>query len=299
MRGVGLHSGQEITLTIHPGQDGEGIMFRRVDLPGRPVIPARYDSVFSTHMATSLGVGKTVVGTVEHLMAAFSGFGIDSAWVELDGPEVPVFDGSSKVFAELLDAAGSRALESSKKVLLLKRKVERRVGDKWAVAEPSGRFELHASIDWDHPAIGFQEFHYFEGKTPFREIVSSRTFGFLADVEKLKSMGLARGGSLDNAIVLDEAGVINETGLRYPDEFVRHKVLDAVGDLKLAGVDLRASIRLHRGGHELHTLLIKDIFSSPDNYEIVSAESLIEFEVKRAPRSAWPEVARSSRLAAV
>lgn len=299
MRGVGLHSGQEMLLTIHPGKADEGINFRRVDVPGSSPIPARYDQVVATHMATTLGVGKTLVGTVEHLMAAFFGVGIDNAWVEIDGPEVPVFDGSAKVFTELLDAAGSRSLEAAKQILVLKRKVERRVGDKWAVAEPARRFELHASIDWDHPAIGFQEFHYFEGKTPFREIYAARTFGFLSDVERLKAMGLARGGSMDNAIVLDEAAVVNPEGLRFPDEFVRHKVLDAVGDFKLAGADIRASIRLHRGGHELHTQLIKEIFSSTDNYEWVSADALLDFEVKRAPRSAWPEVARGSRLAAV
>jgi len=161
----------------------------------------------------------------------------------------------------------------SRPYLALRRRVELKMGEKWAVAEPSSRLEIHASIEWDHPSIGYQEFQYSEGKTPFSELASARTFGFLRDVEALKRMGLARGGSLETAVVLDDALVLNPEGLRFPDEFVRHKVLDALGDFKLAGISLCAYVRLHRAGHDLHSQLLAAIFRDPDNFELIDSSS--------------------------
>jgi UDP-3-O-[3-hydroxymyristoyl] N-acetylglucosamine deacetylase len=166
--------------------------------------------------------------------------------------------------------------------LALRRKVELKLAEKWAVAEPASQLQIFGSIDWDHPSIGYQEFHYVEGKTDFKELAAARTFGFLRDVEMLKSMGLAQGGSLENAVVLNHALVLNPEGLRFPDEFARHKVLDALGDFKLAGIAIHAHIRLHRAGHDLHSQLLKEIFSNPDNFEIVDPAA--EPEERRIPR---------------
>jgi UDP-3-O-[3-hydroxymyristoyl] N-acetylglucosamine deacetylase len=273
LSGIGLHSGKQIQLNIRPAKPNQGIHFCRVDLPHSKPISANFKNVMSTQLATTLGSGEAAISTVEHLMAAFYGLNIDNAIVELDGPEVPIMDGSSKVFYEALRAGGVELQFFPRPVLRLRRKIDLKMGEKWAVAEPSSRLEIHESIDWDHPAIGFQEFHYSEGKTSFEELSSARTFGFLKDFEHLKKMGLARGGSLDNALVLDQANVLNPGGLRYPDEFVRHKVLDALGDLKLAGVSIQASIRFHRAGHDLHRRLLMEIFSSPDHFEMYSGVS--------------------------
>ncbi len=266
MTGTGLHSGAPVHLTLRPANPDHGI---RSDLPGSQPIPAHFNYVVNTQMATTLGSGKAKISTVEHLMAALHGVGIDNAIIEVDGPEIPIMDGSALPFFEEIQAAGTVTQTRFKRMLSLRRKVEVKVGEKWAVAEPSSRFEIHGSIDWDHPAIGFQEFHYTDGETPFYELCNSRTFGFLKDYEALKRMGLARGGSLDNAVVLDESQVINPGGLRCPQEFARHKVLDALGDLKLAGIDLCAFIRLHRAGHDLHSQLLGAIFACQDNYEII------------------------------
>lgn len=207
------------------------------------------------------------------------GLGIDNALVEVDGPEVPILDGSSRPFVTILAKAGLQSQLQRRSFLSLRRKVELKMGEKWAVAEPCSRLEVHASIEWDHPSIGYQEYHYIEGKTPFADLAGARTFGFLQDVEQLKKMGLARGGSLENAVVLDHALVLNPEGLRFPDEFVRHKVLDALGDFKLAGIPIRARVKLHRAGHDLHGQLLSAIFSDSDNYEIEGGSISDEHEV--------------------
>jgi UDP-3-O-[3-hydroxymyristoyl] N-acetylglucosamine deacetylase len=269
MTGIGLHSGKEVQLTLKPGRPNHGIKFVRTDLPDTLPINAHFNNVVSTQMATTLGRGKITISTVEHLMAAFQGAGIDNAIVEVDAPEIPILDGSAARFYEAILSAGIEFQTPKQPILVLRRKVEVKVNEKWAVAEPSARLEIHGSIDWDHPAIGYQEYHYVAGKTSFGELASARTFGFLRDVEALKRMGLARGGSLDNAVVLDDALVLNPGGLRYPDEFVKHKVLDALGDFKLAGIELQAYFRLHRAGHDLHSQLLNAIFSNPDNFEII------------------------------
>jgi UDP-3-O-[3-hydroxymyristoyl] N-acetylglucosamine deacetylase len=238
-----------------------------------PEIPATYENVVSTQLATTLGSGKATVSTVEHMLAAFHGMGVDNAIVEVDGPEVPIVDGSAVPFCEKILEVGVEAQLRAKSYLALRRRIEFNIGEKWAIAEPCSRFEITASIKWNHPSIGYQEFHYVEGKTKFVEVAGARTFGFLKDVEALRKIGLARGGSLDNAIVLDGHQVLNADGLRFEDEFVRHKLLDAIGDMKLARYPILGHIRLHRAGHDLHQQLLAEIFKDSANYEIIDVAS--------------------------
>lgn len=267
LKGVGLHSGQPAVLRILPAPPSYGIRFCRTDLDGLPEIHAHYEQVSNTQLATTLGRGSATVSTVEHLLAALSGLGIDNAMLEVDGPEVPILDGSAGPFCLAILQAGLEAQEKFRPELIIRRKVEVKIDEKWASIEPCDRLEIHGSIDWKHPAIGYQEFSFIEGETPFGDLAGARTFGFLKDVEALKRMGLARGGSLDNAVVLDESTILNPGGLRFPDEFARHKVLDALGDLKLAGVALRGRVRLHRAGHDLHSQLLHEIFRNPAHFE--------------------------------
>jgi UDP-3-O-[3-hydroxymyristoyl] N-acetylglucosamine deacetylase len=282
LNGIGLHTGVTIQLKIKPAPAGHGIVFVRSDLEGRPSIPARHHYIVNTQLATSIGVGPATISTVEHLLAALYGVGIDNCLIEVSGPEMPIMDGSSVVFYEAILAAGVEMQKKLRPRLALRKRVEVKSGEKWAVAEPSAAFEIHGSIEWDHPAIGYQEFHYIEGKNSFRELMDARTFGFMRDVEALKKMGLARGGSLENAVVLDHALVLNPEGLRHPDEFIRHKVLDALGDFKLAGISLQGFFRLHRAGHDLHSQLLAEILSNPNHYEILNG-SREELEVESAP----------------
>jgi UDP-3-O-[3-hydroxymyristoyl] N-acetylglucosamine deacetylase len=269
LTGIGIHSGKPAHLTLRPARTNFGVRFVRTDLEGFPEIAAHYKNVINTQMATTIGRGQVYVSTVEHVLAALQGMGIDNCLIEVSGPEVPIMDGSSGAFCEAIAQAGVLNQRQMRPILALRRKVEIKIAEKWAVAEPSARLEIHGSIDWDHPSIGYQEYHYVEGKTDFAELARARTFGFLKEVEALKRAGLARGGSLENAVVLDHALVLNPEGLRCPDEFVRHKVLDALGDFKLAGIQMQAYFRLHRAGHDLHSQLLSAIFKDPDNFEII------------------------------
>ncbi len=259
-------------MTIHPARPNVGIHFVRTDLSGRPEIAANFKNVVCTRLATTLGKGDVKISTVEHLLAAFQGLGIDNAWIEVNGPELPILDGSSAPFVEAMDSVGIVSQAMVRPIVALRRKVELKVGEKWAVAEPSSKLEVHGSFEWDHPAIGYQEYYFIEGQTDFRDIAAARTFCLLRDVEKMQKMGLALGGSLDNAVVMDDSNVLNPGGLRYPNELARHKVLDALGDFKLAGIGLRAYIRMHRSGHELHSQLLSAIFADENNYEIVGGQ---------------------------
>jgi UDP-3-O-[3-hydroxymyristoyl] N-acetylglucosamine deacetylase len=271
VQGVGLHSGRKASVTLHPAKAGSGVRLIRTDIESPSEILATYEAVIHTRLNTTLGTEGKGIATVEHLLAALKGLGIDNVRIEVDGPEVPIMDGSSEPFVKALIEAGIQEQYRSKKVVVLRRRVELKVGEKWAVAGPGEGLEIHASIEWDHPIIGYQEFRYREGETAFSEISRARTFGFLKDVEALQKIGLCRGGSLENAIVLNGTEVVNPTGLRYADEFIRHKVLDALGDLQLAGFPIQGSIRLHRSGHELHRMLVKAIFSDEKNYEIIES----------------------------
>ena len=282
IEGIGLHTGEVVRVRLVPAPVDSGIVFVRADLDGCPVVPAHYTHVVHTQMATTLGIGAARVSTVEHLLAALEGLHVDNLRIEVSGPELPILDGSSYGFLSAIESVGLERQTRRRKIVRLKRKVELRVGEKWAVAEPCSHLEVRGTVEWDHPAIGFQEYTYIEGKTPFTELASARTFGFLRDVEALKRMGLIKGGSLENAVVLDSACVLNPEGLRFADEFARHKVLDALGDFKLAGVAIQMSVRLHRAGHDLHQQLLAEIFKNAENFEPVEAPEDTREERRRS-----------------
>jgi len=269
IQGIGLHSGSPANLTLHPAQPNSGIRFVRSDIDPKFEVVAHYQNVINTQMATTLGRGRVSVSTVEHLMAALAGLGIDNVLAEIDGPEIPIMDGSSAAFVDAILEVGVKAQRVQRPLIRVRERVAVRVNEKWAVIEPSSRLEIESSIEWDHPSIGYQDFKYIDGVTPITEYSRARTFGFLKDVEALKRMGLARGGSLENAVVLDHALVLNPDGLRYPNEFARHKVLDALGDFKLAGVSIQGAFKLHRSGHDLHKMILAELFSDPNHYEVI------------------------------
>jgi len=271
-RGVGLHTGAQVTLTLRPAPADHGIVFHRVDLPGSPGIPASARFVVDTALATTLGQGQARVGTVEHLLAALSGLGIDNLRVEVDGPEVPILDGSAGPFGYLVRSAGIRILEEPKSFVLIKRPVTLMDGDREASIAPCDRLRIDCAIDFHHPLVSGQSLSIdFSGSAFSRELARARTFGFLKDVERLKSAGLAQGGSLENAIVVDEFSILNPEGLRYPDEFVRHKTLDALGDLALFGHPVIGHLRVRKSGHALHHRLVNRVLADASSYAIVRA----------------------------
>jgi UDP-3-O-[3-hydroxymyristoyl] N-acetylglucosamine deacetylase len=260
--GVGLHSGAPVQLTLQPARAGTGVVFVRTDLATPVEIPARPEFVTDTRLATTLGRGDATVGTIEHLMSALRGLGVDNVRVELDGPEVPVMDGSAASFVFLIRVAGLFEQRAVSPALRLRRPVEVRDGDRWARLEPGrGGLRVSYEVDFDHPAIGRQTVSDLD-VTPESfeaEICRARTFGFLRDVQALWKVGLGQGGSLDNAVLLDDRAVMNREGLRWPDEFVRHKVLDLIGDLSILGVGLEGHVRVHKGGHALHQALVAEV----------------------------------------
>jgi len=269
--GIGLHSGQPVELTLHPARVDSGIVFVRNEAGGTVEIPASAHQVSSTRLATSIGRPGQAIATVEHLLAALYGVGIDNARVEVNGPEIPIMDGSAASFVFLVRAAGIFEQRAPRRVLRLRRPVEVRSGEKWIRVEPARSLRVSYLIDFAHPSIGRQAIEGFE-LTPERferEICRARTFGFLHEVQALWRSGLAQGGSLENTIVLDEKRVLNPEGLRMPDEFVRHKVLDLLGDFALLGLPLQAHVRVERGGHALHQQLLSTLLADPTNYEIV------------------------------
>lgn len=274
IEGVGLHSGKRACIILAPALPNTGILFVRKDLKDATAIPASFEFVTQTRLATTLGrknaQASATISTVEHLLSAFKLMGVDNATVTVEGPEVPIMDGSAMAFCEAIQAAGLyEQVGAPRKVAVLKKKIEVRKGDKLASISPSDRLHIDARIEWNHAAIGVQQFSFTVGESDFREIARARTFGFLKDVEALQKMGLAQGGSLQNAIVLDEARVVNPDGLRYENEFVRHKVLDAIGDFALSPIAILGDVTLVKAGHELHSELVSAIFASPDNYEVM------------------------------
>ena len=260
LEGVGVHSGAAAVLTFRPAEAGTGIRFRRTDLDGEPVVPADLDHVVGTDLGTSLGSGEVRVMTVEHVMAALAGAGIDNVWMDLSGPEPPIRDGSFLDYLDALAGAGIRELDAPARIIEVEDVVTAREGrGESYVATPAKGLRVSATIDFDHPAIG-RLFGSFElGETDFRrEIASARTFGFRSDADKLRARGLAQGASLQNTVVLDETGVMNE-GLRYPDEFLRHKVGDIFGDLALLGGRLAAHVVAERPSHQGNIALARAI----------------------------------------
>ena len=290
--GVGLHSGRRVELTLRPAAPDTGIVFHRVDLPEVVDIPAQAAMVRDTRMASVLGEGVGRVSTVEHLMSALAGLGIDNLHIDLTAEEVPIMDGSAATFIYLLRSAGIEEQNAPKKFLRVLKTVEVSEGEgdqaKWARLEPHDGFALAFSIDFRHPAISstsnFAEID-FATQSYVKEIARARTFGFVNEVEALRSMGLARGGSLDNAIVMDEYRVLNTDGLRYDDEFVKHKILDAVGDLYLIGKPLVARYVACKSGHALNNQLALSLLAQPDAWEIVTYGS--QSEAPAAFRQEW------------
>jgi UDP-3-O-[3-hydroxymyristoyl] N-acetylglucosamine deacetylase len=274
IEGIGLHSGKLAAITLKPALPNTGIVFVRKDLHQPILIPATFEFVTQTKLATTLGREGVTISTVEHLLSAFRLLRVDNALVEVEGPEVPIMDGSASAFCDAILGAGFFDQAVARKVAVLKKRIEVRKGDKMALIEPSQQLQIKARIEWNHAAIGTQELTYTLGKSDYRELSRARTFGFLKDVEALKRQGLVQGGSYDNAIVLDEEKVVNPEGLRYPDEFVRHKVLDAIGDFALAPLSIVGNVTLIKAGHEIHAELVQSIFSNPENYEVKSLDEI-------------------------
>jgi UDP-3-O-[3-hydroxymyristoyl] N-acetylglucosamine deacetylase len=271
--GVGLHTGEKVSITLRPAQPDTGIVFRRVDL-ARPVdIRADARLVSDARLCSTLSQGDVKVATVEHLMSAFCGLGIDNAYVDLTGGEVPIMDGSAGPFVFLLQSAGIEEQPVAKRFVRIRRPVEVADGDKWARLEPFEGFRLTFSIVFGHPVLdrSAQTSTFDFAETSYvREVARARTFGFTQDVETLRSRGLALGGSLDNAIVMDEYRVLNAEGLRYADEFVKHKILDAIGDLYLIGHPIVGAFTAHKSGHALNNRLVRDLLAQQDAWEMVS-----------------------------
>ncbi|MCD6666813.1 UDP-3-O-acyl-N-acetylglucosamine deacetylase [Hydrogenophaga bisanensis] len=275
--GVGLHSGQRVELTLRPAAPDTGIVFRRVDLPEPVDIPVNADAVSDTRLASTISNGGVKVHTIEHLMSACAGLGLDNLYIDITAEEVPILDGSSASFVYLLQSAGIVMQNAPKRFIRVKKPVEVRDGEgkslKWARLEPFHGYTLSFEIEFDHPAVnstGQRVFFDMGSGRYAREIARARTFGFTRDVEMMRSHGLALGGGLDNAIVMDDVKVLNAEGLRYQDEFVKHKILDAIGDLYIVGKPLLAAYSAFRSGHAMNNQLLRALMAQPDAWEIVS-----------------------------
>jgi UDP-3-O-[3-hydroxymyristoyl] N-acetylglucosamine deacetylase len=273
--GVGLHTGQKIFLTLKPAPIDAGIVFRRVDLDPVVEIEARAENVGDTRLSTALVKGDVRVSTVEHLLSAMAGLGIDNAYVEVSAPEVPIMDGSAGPFVFLIQSAGITEQDAAKKFIRIKREVTLTDGDKIAKLVPFDGFKVAFTIDFDHPVFHGRKVNAevdFSSTSFVKEISRARTFGFMHEIEYLRSQGLAQGGSVDNAIVVDEYRILNEDGLRYEDEFVKHKILDAIGDLYLLGNSLIGEFRAVKSGHALNNAVLRKLISEPDAWEVVTFE---------------------------
>lgn len=274
--GAGVHSGKQISLTLRPAPVGVGVVFRRVDLEVPVSIPARVDWVGDTRLCTCLVKDGVKIATVEHLLSAISGLGVDNMYVDLTGPEVPIMDGSAAPFVFLIQSAGIEEQDVEKQFICIKRKIMVQDGDKTASLSPCDGFKLTLTIDFDHPA-----FHKdnqtasldFSSTAFVKEISRARTFGFMAEFEYLREKNLILGGSLENAIVLDDQGIVNKEALRYRDEFVRHKILDAIGDLFLLGHPLLGAFEGYKSGHALNNKLLRALLEEGDAWEIVASEN--------------------------
>jgi len=292
--GVGLHSGQRVELTLRPAAPDTGIVFRRVDLPQPVDIVISAEAVTDTRLASTISSGSAKVHTVEHLMSACAGLGIDNLYVDITAEEVPILDGSASSFVFLLQSAGIELQAAPKRFIRVLKPVEVREGqgptEKWARLSPFNGYKLGFEIDFDHPAVDStgQRVEFDLGSGSYtRDIARARTFGFTKDVEMMRANGLALGGGLDNAIVMDDYKVLNTGGLRYNDEFVKHKILDAMGDLYLLGKPLLAAYSAFRSGHALNNKLLRELLSHADAYEVVTFE-----DEKKAPQG-FAQLARA------
>lgn len=273
--GIGLHSGRKVAMRILPADADFGIQFQRTDIAGSKPMRADARSVGATENATTIGEGREAVHTVEHLLAVLYGLGINNALIEIDGPEVPIMDGSGASFVFLLKEAGLRLLNKSKKFLVILDTVRVEKDGKWAQFDPNNSLVIDSTIVFAHPVIKTQrEVFDFTCENFINEIARARTFGFVRDVDMLKRKGLIKGGSLDNAVVMDDYRVVNPEGLRFANEFVRHKILDTLGDVSLLGHEIAGKITTFKSGHNLHNLLCRKLLDTPSAYEIVTASGL-------------------------
>ncbi len=284
--GIGVHTGNLITIEVLPAPEDTGITFIRTDVPKSAELRAHVDNVVDTTLATTLACGtngsRVSVSTVEHLLAACQGLGIDNARVLINGPEVPIMDGSAAPFIAIFKNAGIEAQRKPKRYLAIKKEVRIAEGGKEFRIAPANKFKITCSVDYDHPLIPPMPFTFELSERSFeRDISRARTFGFLKDVEALRARGLARGGSLDNAVVIDEYHVMNPEGLRYPDEFVRHKILDVIGDLSLFGIPVLGRVHVKCPGHALNSQLVRKVLSDPRAYEIIEPTSVPHADVAR------------------
>ena len=281
--GVGLHTGEKVFLTLRPAAVNTGIVFRRIDLEPVVDIEAILDNVSSTRMSTTLERDGARISTVEHLMSAFAGLGIDNVFVDLTAAEVPIMDGSAGPFVFLIESAGIEEQRAPKQFIRIKQSVEICDGDKWAKFDPYDGFKVDLTIDFDHPAVQSSKQHAsidFLESSFIKDVSRARTFGFLDEVEALQEAGLARGGSLDNAIVMDAFHILNDEGLRYRDEFVKHKILDAVGDLYLLGHLLVGAFSAHKSGHSMNNRLLRRLLETESAWEYVSFDDVDSVPVR-------------------
>tara|TARA_B100001248_G_scaffold59027_1_gene40121 strand:+ start:18632 stop:19537 length:906 start_codon:yes stop_codon:yes gene_type:complete len=287
VEGTGLHTGKPASLVFCPAPENSGVHFVRRDLEGSPYVSPKAQFVQATNMATTLGGKYFSVSTVEHCLSAVAALRIDNLIIELEGPEIPIGDGSAKVFFDALVESGILEQEQPRKYIRITRPVYFGDGQKHAYIVPYNGLRITCEIFFDHPAIGGQKIDIDVNQNSFgKELAGARTFGFMKDVEALQKAGLALGGSLDNAVVLDEEKVLNESGLRWPDEFVRHKALDAVGDLVNLGNPLLGHVVLFRAGHEVMNQLIQKLQDSPDSYQIMELGGDLP-PIWRESRHAW------------
>jgi UDP-3-O-[3-hydroxymyristoyl] N-acetylglucosamine deacetylase len=295
--GVGLHTGKKVMMTLKPAPADSGICFRRVDLAQPVDIPARAQNVGDTTLGTTLVAGEARISTVEHLLSAFAGLGIDNALVEVTAGEVPIMDGSAGPFVFLLQSAGIEEQDVFKRFIRVKKSVLVEDGDKWARFDPFEGFKVNFEIEFDHPIFKrrLQRATMDFSTTSFlKEISRARTFGFMRDLETLRAHNLALGGTLDNAIVLDDVGVMNEDGLRYEDEFVKHKILDAIGDLYLLGHSLIGEFSGHKSGHGLNNRLLRALLADQVAWEEVVFEDAEQAPISYVPAHAGEPAALAS-----
>jgi len=266
--GVGIHSGKKVNLTIKPAPTNHGIKFKRIDLPDSPSISAHFNMVVDTSLATVIGYDGFIVSTIEHLMATFAGLSIDNALVEIDGYEMPIMDGSAEVFTSSIMAVGIKEQNGRRCFFVVKEPIELKENGKFVGIYPESSFKITCDIDYDHPLVKKQSYTIELSDEVFeREICRARTFGFLHEYEDMKRFGLARGGSLDNVVVIDKENILNKDGLRYKDEFVRHKLLDCIGDFALLGMPVLGHVKVSKSGHFFNHAFLKKFFAQKESWE--------------------------------
>jgi UDP-3-O-[3-hydroxymyristoyl] N-acetylglucosamine deacetylase len=272
--GIGLHSGKSVNLTILPAPINHGIKFVRTDLPDRPCISARFNKVVDTSLATVIGSEGCIVSTIEHLMAGLAGLGIDNVSVQVDSYELPIMDGSAGPFTRLIKSAGVETQQAPRYYFIIQKPIELTLAEKFVGVYPASHMRITCTIEYDHPLIRTQTFSAAITPDLFeKEIAGARTFGFLHEVERMKSYGLALGGSLDNAVVIDQTSVVNQEGLRFEDEFVRHKLLDCIGDFSLLGLPILGHIKVERSGHHFNHAFLEKFFQCRDAWQTRTVET--------------------------